>query len=85
VSGIPVAIAPCWMCKVPFSFHPDLVTSVLIDPVTGRPPDLGGDPDRAVREPLCPSCCKIANARRRLSGLELLDERDSLDRLEDTW
>jgi|HubBroStandDraft_3_1064219.scaffolds.fasta_scaffold403110_2 hypothetical protein len=80
-----VAVGPCFMCRVPFSFHPDLVTSVLIDPQTGLAPDLGGDPDRAQREPICPACCHIANDQRRQAGLELLDERDSLDRVEDTW
>jgi hypothetical protein len=80
-----VAVAPCFMCGVPFSFHPDLVTSVPIDPVTGLTPDLGGDPERAYRQPLCPPCCKLANVERRKRGLELLDERDSLDRVEDTW
>jgi hypothetical protein len=85
VTGYMAVFGPCWMCKVPFSFHPDLVTSVLIDPQTGLAPDLGGDPDRAQREPICPACCHIANDQRRQAGLELLDERDSLDRLEDTW
>lgn len=85
MTGYMAVFGPCFMCRVPFSFHPDLVTSVPIDPVNGLPPDLGGDPDRAQREPICPSCCRLANVERRQRGLELLDERDSLDRLEDTW
>ena len=52
-----LGIAPCFMCKQPFAFDPDRVTSISIDPVTGLPPDLGGDPGRARREPLCPPCC----------------------------
>jgi len=76
-----IALGPCWACRRVFEYHPDLVQSVLIDPVTGLAPDMGGDPQRARREPLCPDCCKLANAERRRRGLELLDERDSLD----TW
>lgn len=41
--------APCFMCKHPFWFDPDRVTSASIDPETGLPPDLGGDPRRARR------------------------------------
>lgn len=73
-----VAVAPCWLCGKPFTFHPGLVTSVLIDPQTGQAPDLGGDPRRARREPLCPACCRAANRERARRGLEPLDERDSL-------
>jgi len=75
--GWAVAIGPCWMCKRPFPFDPDRVASVLIDPVTRRAPDLGGDPARAQREPICPDCCQVANVHRRRAGLELLDETDT--------
>ena len=85
MTGYMAVFGACFVCKVPFYFHPDLVASVPIDPVTGLPPDLGGDPDRAQREPICPSCCHLANVERRQAGMELLDERDSLNRLEDTW
>jgi hypothetical protein len=67
------------MCRTPFAYHPDLVASVQVDPQTGQPPDLGGDPERAVREPLCPRCCRLANPLRAQRGLEPLDERDSLE------
>jgi hypothetical protein len=70
---------PCFMCGQPFSFDPDQVTSVPIDPVTGLPPDLGGQAGRAVRQPICPPCCKRANVERAKRGLEPLDERDSLE------
>lgn len=53
---------PCFMCGRPFSFHPDLVPSILIDPVTGQSPETGGDPDRALREPLCRPCVDKINA-----------------------
>jgi hypothetical protein len=77
MSGYMVAIGPCWGCKVPFPYDPDRVTSLLIDPVTQTAPDLGGDPARAQREPLCPRCCKTVNVLRARAGLELLDETDS--------
>lgn len=79
MTGWLVALAPCFMCGRPFQFHPDLVTSIHVDPVTGLPPDLGGDPARARREPLCPPCCRLANPERARRGLAPLDERDSLD------
>jgi hypothetical protein len=80
MGGHLIAIAPCYTCRRPFSFHPDLVTSVPIDPRTGQPPDLGGtDPAEAVRQPLCPSCCRRINPEREARGLEPLDERDSLE------
>jgi len=74
-----IALGPCWACHRLFEFHPDLVQSVPIDPVTGLPPDMGGDPARAQREPLCPACCAEANIERRARGLAAWDERDSLD------
>jgi hypothetical protein len=79
VTGYMIATGPCFACRRPFPYHPDLVASVLVDPVTGRPPDLGGAAGRARREPVCPSCCRRANPQRAAAGLELLDERDSLD------
>jgi hypothetical protein len=72
-----LGIAPCWMCKQPFAFDPDRVTSVLIDPVTRLAVDLGGDPGRARREPICPLCCRLANIERARRGLEPLDETDT--------
>jgi len=72
-----IAFGPCWACGTRFAFDPDKVTSVLIDPQTRLAPDLGGDPRRARREPLCPPCCVAANRYRRANGLELLDETDT--------
>lgn len=66
MSGQVLAFGSCWTCKQPFWFDPDLVLSVPIDPASGLPPDLGGDPGRARREPLCPPCGEnIAVARAR--------------------
>jgi hypothetical protein len=75
------AIAPCFAHKGPFEFDPEKVTSVPIDPVTGLPPDLGGDATRAVAQPICPDCCKAINVKRRANGMVPLDERDSLAEL----
>jgi hypothetical protein len=83
VSGGPavVGFAPCYACRRTFAFDVDRVTSVLVDPVSGLAPDLGGDRARARREPLCPRCCRALNPRRRAAGLEPLDETDTLDGL----
>ena len=78
MTGYAAVLGPCFMCSRVFMFDADAVTSVPIDPVTGLPPDLGGDAARAQREPICPACCKRANVERAKTGLELLDERDSL-------
>lgn len=69
MSGQLVGFCACWLCKQVFMFNPDSVPSVLIDPVTGRPPDLGGDPARAQREPLCPTCVETVNPLREARGL----------------
>jgi hypothetical protein len=42
-------------------FDPDTVTSIPIDPDRQLPPDLGGDPDKAIRMPLCPGCVTRAS------------------------
>lgn len=69
VEGRMAAFAPCFMCGEPFFFDPDTVISVPIDPVSGLPPDLGGDPGRAVRRPLHPACVAAASAERVARGL----------------
>jgi hypothetical protein len=80
MNGVAIWISPCWLCGHSFMFDIDRVASILIDTVTRLAPDLGGDPSRAEREPVCPSCCKTANAERRKRGMTVFfDERDSLD------
>jgi hypothetical protein len=79
MSGGYIAFGRCWSCGASLTFNPDLVPSVFVDPVTGRPPDLDVhsrmiEPSddalaRAVRAPLCPDCVEIANARRTAAGL----------------
>ena len=63
----------CWACKQPFTFHPHKVPSIPIDHEVGAhglPPDMGGDPSRAVREPICEDCFNLANEIRRARGDE---------------
>jgi hypothetical protein len=64
-----VGIGPCVGCRDVFAFDPDTVPSIPIDPQTGLPPDLGGDPARAVRRPICPGCLELANIEPRRRGL----------------
>jgi hypothetical protein len=65
-----VASGPCFACKNPFAFDTATVPSIPIDPTTGLPPDMGGDPVKAVRQPVCPSCVAIVNAQRAAHGME---------------
>ena len=83
--AVMAAQAPCFTCKTTFLFDPETVPSVPIDPQTGLTPDLGGDPDRAVKRPLCPSCCVFINAKRREKGqTTFLSEANSLDNLRES-
>jgi hypothetical protein len=64
-----VALGRCFTCGQPFSFDPDTVPSVLIDPTTNLPPDIGHtDPADAVKQPVCPTCVTQVNAVRRSEG-----------------
>jgi hypothetical protein len=59
-------IGGCYVCKRTFSFVPETVTVVTIDPETGLPPGMTvlgtfrePTPEalaRAVAEPICPDC-----------------------------
>lgn len=66
------AYARCWGCGMPFFFDPDLVCSLPIDPETNLPADLGGDPERVVREAICLECVVAANIKRLGEGRELI-------------
>jgi hypothetical protein len=65
-----VAAGPCFLCGRIFTFAPDLVPSVPIDPETDLPPDLGGDASRAISQPLCEQCVALVNPKRVALGLE---------------
>lgn len=83
-----IAFGPCCVCGNVFSFNPDQVPSILMDPETGRPPDVdeNGHPTqpspeaaaRAVKRPYCPVCAKALNTERRARGEEpIFDETDT--------
>ena len=72
MSGYTIVIGHCFMCKRRFGFNPYRVPSIPIDPVTNRPPDLGGDVERAEREPLCETCVGRINERRARDGRPLV-------------
>ena len=69
MTGFVAVMGPCFACKKLFSYNPHRVPSIPIDPVTQLPPDLGGDPQRASREPICEDCIGVINDRRVRSGL----------------
>ena len=62
------AMGRCWSCGNLFSFDPDHVPSIPIDPLTNLPSDLGGEKSRVVRQPICRSCVDRANQNRVESG-----------------
>jgi hypothetical protein len=83
-----VAVGPCFVHGGVFRYDPERVPTVLIDPDTGRPPDVGADaqpvtPDpaavaRAVARPYCPGCAVKLNAARRGRGQQpVFDETDT--------
>lgn len=54
-------IGVCHVCRHAFKFDPATVKTVPIDPMIGRSPRFGGNPDRCVRKPVCPKCVKLAD------------------------
>lgn len=59
MTGVFWAAGPCWSCGEVFSFDPDTVDSVPIDPKTSLPPDIkprAGGYERAVKRPICEEC-----------------------------
>jgi hypothetical protein len=88
-ASVMIAYAPCYVHGGIFGFDPDQVTSVLIDPVTDCPPDVDpvtgqpvtADPAamaRAVKQPVCPACCRRLNAVLRARGESAkFDETDT--------
>ena len=68
--GRTIALGPCFLCRNVFAFDAELVPSVPIDPRTGLTPDLGGDPERAERQPICERCIREVNRQRIDAGRE---------------
>lgn len=69
-----IALAPCFTCGNGFDFNPETVPTIMIDPVTNKPPDANGLPDpeavkRAKPEPICPACARKIRATRIANGL----------------
>lgn len=59
--GTVITTGPCWACGTNFTFDPDTVPAIVIDPTTKEPvPKEGPRPSGAYNEPLCGSCCDYA-------------------------
>jgi hypothetical protein len=77
--GYELVLGTCWACHSPFTFNPDLVPSVPVDPETDFVLDVAPDGSaraftaeeyaRAIKQPICESCIRRTNALRRESGL----------------
>jgi hypothetical protein len=91
MSGVMLALAPCLGCGLPFQFDPDVVPSIRVmrDPdgsiVTNpdgsaKQPETDAEQERAVREPICPACCAVANVERRRRGLPPIPTADTTER-----
>jgi hypothetical protein len=74
-----IGYGPCWSCGRLFTFDPDLVPSLPIDPETNRPVDVDehGEPGRAwtaeeyartVKQPICEACIGKSNDLRAAKG-----------------
>jgi hypothetical protein len=90
-----IATGPCYMHPGLFSFDPDRVVTIWVDPETDCPPDV--DPvtlqpishdaprfetrmARSVQQMICPACCKQLNDHLRAHGQEpSFDETDTSD------
>ena len=77
--GYMLAYGHCYTCGRGFTFDPDLVPSVPIDPYTNKPLDVDPSPDglavaraRAVKQPVCDECVRRINENRREMGRELI-------------
>lgn len=76
MSGYMFAYGPCWMCGRHFTFDPERVPSIGIDPEYNLPADLVPKDEieeamkRKVQEPLCPDCIGRVNESRERQGHE---------------
>jgi hypothetical protein len=73
---------------VPFSFDPDRVPSIRVmrdadglivtnPDGSAREPETDDERERAVAEPICPSCARVANVERAKNGLTLISTEDT--------
>ena len=58
----------CFVDDELFSFFPERVVTVPIDPETDLPPDMGGDPSRVINRPICSRHIAMTNAKRVRDG-----------------
>jgi hypothetical protein len=73
-----IAFGRCWSCRRSFTFHPDLVPSLPVDPETNLPLDVDGEGNprefsvedyrRSVKVPICSACIGLANRQRERHG-----------------
>lgn len=66
MSGRMKIISPCYIHHGYFMADPDNVVSVLVDPQTGKPPDVDPHPDglgmdRAIQAVICDDCVREVN------------------------
>lgn len=82
MSGYLTGMGPCYIHGGLFAFDPDLVNTVLVDPVTRMPPDVQPDPGtpaldermaRSYPAPVCVPCCRRVNERAGYDKFVVLD------------
>lgn len=81
-----IALGTCWIHKQVFEFDPDTVITVLIDPQTGRPPDVDADGNpcrpepgavqRSVQQVICDPCMDRVNAGKRAAGYPVFERAE---------
>lgn len=86
--AVMAALGPCFIHGGLFMYDPYRVPSILVDPETGRPPDVTAEGQRcepspealgrSARQPYCPDCAKRLNREARARGLPAhFDETDT--------
>jgi len=59
------AIGRCYSGRHAFTYDPDTVDTVMVNPATGRILKPGEDPEGAVKELVCPQCLFIMDTYRK--------------------
>ena len=82
-SPVEVGTARCFIHGGYFEFNPYKVAAVLVDPVTGKPPDVDPDPAtpnfaereaRSVQRFICVPCCREVNRVAGYEKIRILDD-----------